>query len=210
MSSSPQGPQRSAEYEPIHPPDAITANLPREKQCVCSLRVEPSVLSDASNCSLGPVDQSTLTKIKIEITDEERARLKRVEARPPLSEILNLHDFEVDSAIHLAGPTYNSSYPSRNRLSLGKSCRRKRGLTTLPPQTTKSPTGRTTLRITGRFPPINNPSTAEQPWPRIWFRPRVLRDVTSVDFSTRILGQPTKMPIYIVRAYSTASPCKLY
>jgi len=39
-----------------------------------------------------------VTKVKVEITDEERARLRRVEARPPLSEILNLHDFEVGSA----------------------------------------------------------------------------------------------------------------
>jgi len=42
------------------------------------------------------------------------------------------------------------------------------------------------------------------PWPRIWFRPRVLRDVTTVDFSTHILGHPTTMPIYIVRIPPTA------
>lgn len=52
---------------------------------------------DTLDCSLGPVDQSTVAKVKVEITDEEKARLKRVEARPPLSEVLNLHDFEVDS-----------------------------------------------------------------------------------------------------------------
>ena len=51
--------------------------------------------SDVLNCSLGPVDQSTVAKVKVEISDEEKARLKKVEARPPLSEILNLHDFEV-------------------------------------------------------------------------------------------------------------------
>jgi L-lactate dehydrogenase (cytochrome) len=33
---------------------------------------------------------------------------------------------------------------------------------------------------------------------RIWFRPRILRDVTDVDFSTRILGIPSRMPVYIV------------
>ncbi|KAM0793507.1 hypothetical protein ACM66B_000946 [Microbotryomycetes sp. NB124-2] len=32
---------------------------------------------------------------------------------------------------------------------------------------------------------------------RIWFRPRVLRDVTEVDTSTSILGIPTSMPIYM-------------
>ncbi|GJJ08613.1 hypothetical protein Clacol_002832 [Clathrus columnatus] len=32
---------------------------------------------------------------------------------------------------------------------------------------------------------------------RIWFRPRVLRDVTVIDFSATILGQRSTMPIYI-------------
>lgn len=40
---------------------------------------------------------------------------------------------------------------------------------------------------------INLPSRS-----RIWFRPRVLRDVTTVDFSTTILGNPSSMPVYIV------------
>ncbi|ORY90111.1 FMN-dependent dehydrogenase-domain-containing protein [Leucosporidium creatinivorum] len=32
---------------------------------------------------------------------------------------------------------------------------------------------------------------------RIWFRPRVLRDVTEVDYSSTILGMPTSLPIYM-------------
>lgn len=32
---------------------------------------------------------------------------------------------------------------------------------------------------------------------RIWFRPRVLRDVSKIDFSTSLLGQKSTMPIYI-------------
>lgn len=32
---------------------------------------------------------------------------------------------------------------------------------------------------------------------RIWFRPRILRDVTTIDFSTTLLGQKSRMPIYI-------------
>lgn len=44
--------------------------------------------------SLGPVDAGTVEKVEVEITDVEKERLSRVEARPPLSEILNLHDFE--------------------------------------------------------------------------------------------------------------------
>lgn len=32
---------------------------------------------------------------------------------------------------------------------------------------------------------------------RVWFRPRILRDVTNVDYSTEILGFKSSMPIYI-------------
>lgn len=32
---------------------------------------------------------------------------------------------------------------------------------------------------------------------RVFFRPRILVDVTTVDFSTTILGQPSSLPIYI-------------
>ncbi len=31
----------------------------------------------------------------------------------------------------------------------------------------------------------------------VWFRPRILRDVTSVDWSTTILGQKSSLPVYI-------------
>lgn len=33
----------------------------------------------------------------------------------------------------------------------------------------------------------------------VWFRPRILRDVSSVDWSTTILGQKSSLPLYIVR-----------
>lgn len=32
---------------------------------------------------------------------------------------------------------------------------------------------------------------------RIWLRPRILRDVTEVDFSSKILGHATTLPMYI-------------
>lgn len=32
---------------------------------------------------------------------------------------------------------------------------------------------------------------------RVWFRPRVLRNVGTVDYSSKILDFPTSMPIYI-------------
>ena len=45
--------------------------------------------------SLGPVKPDTVEKVEVIITDEEKARLERFSNRPPLDEILNLHDFEV-------------------------------------------------------------------------------------------------------------------
>ncbi len=45
---------------------------------------------------MGGVDLDTVEKVVIKITDEEKARQERVNQRPPLSEILNLHDFEVN------------------------------------------------------------------------------------------------------------------
>ena len=36
-----------------------------------------------------------MERVEIVITDEEKERLERFERRPALSEILNLHDFEV-------------------------------------------------------------------------------------------------------------------
>jgi L-lactate dehydrogenase (cytochrome) len=32
----------------------------------------------------------------------------------------------------------------------------------------------------------------------IWFRPRILRDVSKVDYSTKLLGYKSSMPVYIV------------
>jgi L-lactate dehydrogenase (cytochrome) len=45
----------------------------------------------------------TVEKVVTEITNQEKERMKRVEARPPLSEVLNLHDFEV-RVLHLVQP----------------------------------------------------------------------------------------------------------
>ena len=45
--------------------------------------------------SLGPVDLNTVEKVEVVITDREKERLERFNARPLLDNILNLHDFEV-------------------------------------------------------------------------------------------------------------------
>lgn len=90
----------SQEYDPIHPPDAISTNLPVEKQYV-SLRKNGHI---SPPLSLGPVEPDTVEKVEIIITDEEKARLERVSNRPPLSEVLNLHDFEVFQILFPAAP----------------------------------------------------------------------------------------------------------
>lgn len=66
-------------------PRNSTYDLQRKKIVVLSLCV----------ASLGPVDADTVVKVDVVVTDEEKARQGRMEQRPPLTEILNLHDFEV-------------------------------------------------------------------------------------------------------------------
>jgi hypothetical protein len=51
--------------------------------------------------SLGPVEPDTVEKVEVQITDEEKARLERFSNRPPLDEILNLHDFEVGGRLNI-------------------------------------------------------------------------------------------------------------
>jgi hypothetical protein len=71
---------------------SLTISLPRNSECTHS----PTNSGYQSYVnSLGPIEEGTAEKILVKITDEERARLQRVEARPSLAEILNLHDFEV-------------------------------------------------------------------------------------------------------------------
>lgn len=51
--------------------------------------------------SLGHVEPDTAEKVEVKITDEEKARLERFSKRPPLDEILNLHDFEVGRCLNI-------------------------------------------------------------------------------------------------------------
>ena len=45
--------------------------------------------------SLGGVDPDTVRKVVKEVTQDEKDRLARFDARPSLDECLSLHDFEV-------------------------------------------------------------------------------------------------------------------
>ncbi|KAI0691912.1 glyoxylate dehydrogenase [Cytidiella melzeri] len=127
-------------YEPIHPPDAITTNLPVSKH-------------------LGVVDASTIVKVMKEVTEEEKQRQLALASRPPVENILNLHDFEV----------------------IAKAV--------IPPKAWAYYSSASDDEIT-----IRENRLAFQ---RVWFRPRILRDVSTVDWSTTILGCKSSLPLYI-------------
>ncbi|KAI0042574.1 glyoxylate dehydrogenase [Auriscalpium vulgare] len=127
-------------YEPIHPPDAITSNLPTDKH-------------------LGAVDPNTITQVVREVTEADSRRAALVASRPPLDEVLNLHDFEAVARVVLpekAWAYYSSA--SDDEITIREN------------------------RLA---------------YQRVWFRPRVLRNVATVDWSTKILGQKSSLPVYI-------------
>ncbi|TCD66741.1 hypothetical protein EIP91_000982 [Steccherinum ochraceum] len=134
------GKDATAEYDPIHPPDAIKTNLPPEKH-------------------LGRVEAGTALQVEVKVTDQEKLRQERMNARPPLSEILNLHDFEAiaRSVMPEKAWAYYSS-AADDEITLREN---------------------------------------HAAYHRVWFRPRILRDVTHLDWSTTILGQKSSMPVYI-------------
>ncbi|KAF5354998.1 hypothetical protein D9756_005488 [Leucocoprinus leucothites] len=127
-------------YEPIHPPDAITTNLPIEKH-------------------IGAVDPNTVVKVVKQVTEEDRRRQAMLDARPPIDEMLNLHDFEAVAKTVLPAKAW-AYYSSGGEDEIT----------------------------------IRENRAAFQ---RVWFRPRVLRDVSTVDWSHIILGQKSSMPVYI-------------
>ncbi|KAJ3513976.1 hypothetical protein NLJ89_g2631 [Agrocybe chaxingu] len=126
-------------YEPIHPPNAILDNLPIEKH-------------------IGSVDPNTVVKVVKEITEEDKRRQALMDARPPLDEILNLHDFEAPKTVLTPKAWAYYSSASDDEITIREN---------------------------------------RAAFQRVWFRPRILRDVTSVDWSTNILGCKSSLPVYI-------------
>ena len=45
----------------------------------------------------------TVEKVEVQITDAEKARLERMENRPSLDQVLNLHDLEVGTFVSVSG-----------------------------------------------------------------------------------------------------------
>ncbi|KAJ7647740.1 FMN-dependent dehydrogenase-domain-containing protein [Roridomyces roridus] len=132
------GKDATAAYEPIHPPDMISSNLPLEKH-------------------IGVVEASEASSVPQ--TEEQKQREVVLASRPPLDEILNLHDFEAVAKVVLP-PKAWAYYSSASDDEIA----------------------------------IRENRAAYQ---RVCFLPRILRDVTSVDWSTTILGQKSSLPVYI-------------
>lgn len=134
--------------------------------------------------------------------------MERMELRPSLDEILNLHDFEVRSV--LFHDIYFSPI-SFSRLRK-QSCQKKPGPTIAQQLMMRLPFAKITLLTTGVFRVLESNMACSSFFKDMGtsmrfqvtlltvcqFRPRVLRDVSTVDFSSTILGHKTSMPIYIV------------
>ncbi|PCH36537.1 glyoxylate dehydrogenase [Wolfiporia cocos MD-104 SS10] len=134
------GKDATVAYEPIHPPDAITTNLPPSKH-------------------LGPVDASTVAKVVQEVTEEQKRLEKYRAAKPSIDTVISLHDFETVARLVIpekAWAYYSSA--SDDEITIREN---------------------------------------RMAYQRVWFRPRILRDVSTVDWSTTILGQKSTLPVYI-------------
>ncbi|KAF8180626.1 glyoxylate dehydrogenase [Pholiota molesta] len=136
------GKDAAVAYERIHPPYAIQNNLPIEKH-------------------IGALDPNIVVKVVKKVTEEDKRRQALINCRPPLNEILNLHDFDaVAKAVLPAKAWAYYSSASDDEIT------------------------------------IRQHRAAYQ---RVWFRPRVLHDVTNrglVDNYPRMRCK-FSLPVYI-------------
>ncbi|WVR06812.1 hypothetical protein IAU60_003848 [Kwoniella sp. DSM 27419] len=147
------GMDATEEYEPIHPPDAIKDNLDPSKHLGALI---PGSLPPA------PVKADAPPPTSIAVPQKTNSPLAGGEleyVKPPLEEILSLHDFEAVA-----------------RRTMGK-----RGWNYY----SSGADDEITMREN------------HNAYHRVWFRPRILRNVGTVDFSTTILGYKSSMPVYI-------------
>ncbi|KAJ9118128.1 hypothetical protein QFC22_004030 [Naganishia vaughanmartiniae] len=153
------GKDATEEYEPIHPPDAISENL--RTSCDWSHPVSFSALKltespfipTAAEKYIGPLAVSSIKTVVKEITQEEQVRQDKLQTLPPLDEILSLHDFEAlaKETMSVKAWAYYSSGADDE------------------------------ITMRENYTAFH----------------RILRDVSKVDFSTKILGFKTSMPVYI-------------
>ncbi|ORY26168.1 FMN-dependent dehydrogenase-domain-containing protein [Naematelia encephala] len=148
------GMDATEEYEPIHPPDAIKDNLDPSKhigQLIPNSLPKPQAASPAPPPASISVPQKTTSATGEPVAEEY--------VKPPLEEILSLHDFEAVARRTMSrrGWNYYSS-GADDEITMREN---------------------------------------HNAYHRLWFRPRILRNVGVVDFSTEILGYKSSMPVYI-------------
>jgi hypothetical protein len=192
-----------ARSEPIHPPGTLEQYLPKDRH-------------------LGPVDLSGLEIVAKEDSQEEKDRKVREKNKPPIDECLSLYDFEVRSSpSRLSLPFrlflvdvffFLFLFFSRLLLSSLLICL---FLHRPSPNPSFLLVHGPTVRFNFLFPPflkenahplsipLTDSSGADDEitmrenrsaYQRIWFRPRILRDVEKIDFSTTILGHKVRCP----------------
>lgn len=139
------------------------------------------------------------------MTEEDRRRQALLDARPPLDTVLNMHDFETVARTVLPEKAWVRVAmslvhdPGSGAPKLTSTMTRH---TTRQHRTMRSPSARTAWHTNGTLHPAQTltcTAVALTKDYRVWFRPRILRDVSSVDWSTTILGQKSSLPLYIVR-----------
>ena len=107
----------------------------------------------------GDFDESTATEAWLKARTQRAAMSSSTDDWPPLSSIINLHDFE--KAFAAFGPAKAYAYTDGASNDLH------------------------TYRANALY------------WQKVWFRPRILRNVARVNTRTKILGNDVSMPVWI-------------
>ncbi|WVQ79977.1 hypothetical protein IAT38_002078 [Cryptococcus sp. DSM 104549] len=146
------GKDATEEYEPIHPPDAIKDNLDPSKHLG---PLVPSSLPAPEPAPSAPAPNT----VKVPQVGGGGGGGEEEYTKPPLEEILSLHDFEAVARRTMSrrGWNYYSS-GADDEITMREN---------------------------------------HNAYHRVWFRPRILRNVGTVDYSTNILGFKSSLPVYI-------------
>jgi L-lactate dehydrogenase (cytochrome) len=170
------GKDATEEFEPIHPPGVIEDNLPEEKY-------------------IGPLDPKSMKEVVHIHAEKEQAGGEMVSSQKP--------DLDVNSS--------SKAQPKEQKALLAKPTVTQAGDKSLLPHISS-------ILSLHDFEHLANQMMSRKGWAyyssgaddeitmrentlayqRVWFRPRILRNVKHVDYSTTVLGRKTSMPIYIV------------
>lgn len=178
------GKDATEEFEPIHPPGVIGDNLPEEKY-------------------IGPLDPNSVKEVVHITAEKEQAGGEAEGKQKPDLDASSKDDQNKDKG--------------SNTASQEKQIVKTEPTITQPADPSLLPHISSILSLHD-FEHLANRTMSRKAWAyyssgaddeitmrentlafqRIWFRPRVLRNVKTVDYSTTVLGAKTSMPVYIV------------